>query len=307
MPFTTNFSGAAQVDDSIVLAYDQAFIVANQESDVMDQFASVRFDIGAKSIQFPRYANLAAATTPLTEDEDVTSTAMADSAILLTPAEYGAAVTTTKLASLQTGGTADLAAATLVGMSAARTSNKLACLALDASSNVWSGTAGNVAAGSVGAGEILSGALLNKIYNKLSRASVPGVAGMEYVLVAHDDVLTDLRAESGWIDVAKYQDASRVLRNEIGMYKGFRIVRNNEATYADQAGAGTVDEYLSYAFGFNAFGKAVSKPTTMSATGPFDKLGRFVNLGWHGVFQYKIVEQDAIWTLRTSSSVGVNA
>ena len=65
MAFTTNLSGVAQVDDSIVLAYDQAYLVAVGQDNVMEQFASVKTDIGAKSISIPKYARLALATTPL--------------------------------------------------------------------------------------------------------------------------------------------------------------------------------------------------------------------------------------------------
>ena len=40
MPFTLNLSGTTQVDDSIVLAYDQQFIVAAAQEQVMDQFVT---------------------------------------------------------------------------------------------------------------------------------------------------------------------------------------------------------------------------------------------------------------------------
>lgn len=304
MAFTLNLSGTAQVDDSLIKAYDQAFLVASTQGNVMDQFASYRANIGATSIEFPKYAQLSLATTPLTEDEDVTSEAMGDSKIILTPAEYGKAVTRTALASLQSGGKVDIAAATLVGQNMANTKNKLATLALDASTNVI--TAGDKALADILAADVLSGSILNKAYNKLARASVAPL-GAEYVLVAHDDVITDLRAESAWIDVAKYSNAVEVLRNEIGMYKGFRVVRNNHATFADQAGVGTVDIYNSYVIGFNAFGLAESKTPGMVATGPFDKLARFVNLGWYGCFSYGIVDTDAVWKIQTASSVGGNA
>ena len=311
MPFTTNMSGTTQVDNSLVLAYDQAFIVAHDQENVMDGLVQYRADIGAKSIEFPKYSNLALVTAALTEDEDVTSEAMSDSQIILTPAEYGKAVTRTSLASLQSGGKVDVAAATLVGKNMAASRNKLACLALDASTNVWSGATGSVAAGSIHAtNDIMSGAILGKVLNKLSRASVPGISGSEYVLVCHDDVIADIRAGASagdWAEVAKYADAMQVLRNEVGMYKGFRVIRNNHATYADQTGAGTVDEYNSYAIGFNALGLAVSKEPGMVATGPFDKLARFVNLGWYGVMKYGIIDADACWKIVTSSSVGNNA
>jgi N4-gp56 family major capsid protein len=306
MPFTANMSTAAAVDDSVMQAYDAAFILANGQSNVMDQFVQYRQDIGAKAIELPKFSRIAVATTPLTEDEDAASTALADTKIVLTPKEYGAVVTRTNLASLQTGGKADLAAATVVGTNWGQTMDKLAILALDA------GTAVSVDGGlpaDYTAGDVATVTFLNTLYNKLARASVPMINGA-YVFVAHDDVIHDLRIATGagsWLDVTKYATPEAALRNEVGMLGGFRIVRDNQATFADQAGAGTVDVYNSYAFGFNALGKAVSQPGRLTFTGPFDKLGRFVNVGWYEVCEYKIIDSEAIFVGQCASSVGANA
>lgn len=307
MAFTTNLSGVAEVDSSIILAYDQAYLVAVGQENVMEQFATVKTDIGAKSITLPKYSRLSLATTPLVETEDVVSEAMDDSSITLTPAEYGKVVTKTNLASLQTGGKIDLAAAQLVGINHGATMDKLAILALDASTNQY--IVGGKAAGDVLATDVAGDAFLNYFYNKLARASVPMING-SYVAVLHDDVIADLREATGagsWVDVTKYATPETVLKNEVGMYKGFRIVRDNLASFADQAGAGTVDLYNSYFFGFNALGKATSQTGRMVATGPFDKLNRFVNLGWYEVSQYKIIDQDAVFVGQSASSKGANA
>jgi N4-gp56 family major capsid protein len=307
MAFTTNLSGTTQVDDSVVALYDQSFIVESAQSNVMDQLVQYKAEIGAKSIAFPKFSQLSLATTPLTETDDVTSEALADAPIILTPAEYGRVVTTTSLASLQTGGKVDLAAVQLVGQNMARTKNKLATLALDASTNIITPSA--KATADILAGDVLSGTILNQAYNKLSRKNIARING-EYILVAHDDVIADLRADTsagGWVDVTKYAAPGETLANEVGMFKGFRVVRNNEATYGDQSGAGTVDVYNSYVLGFNALGLAESKTPGMVATGPFDKLARFVNLGWYGVFNYGIIDTDAVWKIQTASSLGANA
>ena len=287
MAFTTNLSGTAQVDSSLIQAYDQAFLVANAQTNVMDQLVETRFDIGAKAISFPKFSQLALVTAPLSETEDVASEALADEQVILTPKEYGKVVTTTQLASLQTGGTVDLAAARLVGTNMARSKDALAIQALSASVNVIGDGLSNI-----------TGATLNTFYNKLARTNVEAAAGGEYVMVAHDDVIADLREETGsgsWIDVVKYATPDTALKNEVGMYKGFRVIRNNHAA----ADAGV---YNVYFMGANALGLAVSKEAGMVATGPFDKLARFVNLGWYGVFSYGIVDADAVWVGKHKSS-----
>jgi N4-gp56 family major capsid protein len=273
----------------------------------MDQFATYKASISAKSIEFPKYAQLALATTPLDEDDDVTSEAMSDSQIILTPAEYGNVVTRTSLAQLQSGDRVDLAAARLVGMNMGRTMDKLAILSLDASSN--SATVDGGAESALTAGDVMTVSFLNALYNKLARASVQPLSDGMYVCVMHDDVIHDLRNSAGsgsWVDINKYARPESVLMNEVGMLCGFKIVRDNHATLTADAGDALVDTYRSYALGFNAFGKAVSQESQMVISGPYDKLSRFLNIGWKGCFQYKIVDQDALWMGITASSVGVN-
>lgn len=306
MAFVANMSGTTELDSSIVLAFEQSFLVANGQNNVMDQLAQVNTSIGAKSIQMTKYARLALATTPLTEYDEVARQTMSDTAILFTPAEYGTVVTRTNLASLQTGGKADLAAAQVVGINAGSTMDKLAVNALSAGSTIYAGA--GTEAGLV-AGDVMDAAFLNKMYNKLARSNVPMINGA-YVAVLHDDQIHDLRSSTGvgsWVDVNKYSDPSTVLANEVGFFKGFKIIRNNNINFADQAGAGLVDAYSGLFLGFNALGKAESQAMSVRITGPFDALGRFVNVGWYTVAQYGIVDPEAVYVGVTSSSVGNNA
>lgn len=296
MPFTLNLSGTVQVDDSIREEFDTEFRLAFAEQGAAAQVATIRRDIGAKSISLPKYEQLSLATTPLDEVEDVTSEAMSDSAVIITPQEYGNVVTTTKLANLQTGGMADRAAARLVGINAGRTQNKLATLAMDASSNILRAGA-HAATIDITASDTVDGSLMGLAYNKLARENVPGLAGGDYFFIAHDDVIQSIREQSSansWIDAHKYAMPEALLSNEVGMYKGFRVVRDNLSTIQSGAGAGGIDVYNSYAVGFNALGVAVSQDVEMRATGPFDKLSRFVNMGWHACWNFKIVESQAL-------------
>lgn len=307
MSFVANMTGTTELDSSIVLAFEQSFLVANGQNNVMDQLAQVNSQIGAKSIQLTKYARLALATTPLTEDADATRAAMSDTAIILTPAEYGNVVTRTNLASLQSGGKADLAAAAVVGYNAGSTMDKLAVLALNSANTIFNGTAGTEAG--LAAGDVCDAAFLNRMYNQLARNNVQTINGA-YVAVLHDDQIHDLRAATGagsWVDVTKYTDSVPALQNEVGMFKGFRIVRNNNVVYADQSGAGTVDAYRGLFLGANALGKAESQAMSLRVTGPFDALGRFVNVGWYTVAAYGIIDSEAAFVGVTSSSVGTNA
>jgi N4-gp56 family major capsid protein len=307
--YVVNLTGSAQVDDSIVEEFAQQVLISHNEIGTADQFVSLRTDVGAKSIEMPLYDRLSVNTTPLNEREEVASKALSDSPVLLTPAEYGDVVTKTALSSIQTGGKVDMAAAQLVGINMAQTQNKLALLAADASANVL--TAGDKAVGSLLATDVLTGTMANKVYNKLARRSVPGLptAMGHYVAIAHDDVLNDIRGSVGFEDIKKYHPggADDLSKNIIGFYKGFLWVRDNLATIAADAGDTNVDVYNTYFLGFNGLGKGTSLDAQLRLTGPFDKLARFVNIGWYGVFKYGIIQPEAIWVGKSASSVGANA
>ena len=307
MAFTLQMTGTPDVPDSIRQEYDTEFMLALAEQGVGSQLATVKRDIGAKNITIDKYDHLGLAVTPLVEDEDVESEKLVTSGVIITPKEFGKVVTTTKLSNLQTGGKVDRAAARLVGINAGRSTNKLSLLTMDASTNrIYSDGAGTA---TIDAGDIMTSTLMGKVYNKLSRANALGIQGNDYVMVAHDDVIHDIREGSGansWIDAHKYALPEQLLRNEVGMYKGFRVIRDNLSTIQIDAGVGAVDVYNTYFVGFNALGYGESNGIEMRATGPFDKLGRFINMGWYGVYDYEIVEQDALWVVESSSSVGVN-
>ena len=91
-----------------------------------------------------------------------------------------------------------------------------------------------------------------------------------------------------------------LLRNEVGMYKGVRVIKDNLTTIRTNIGG--VDVYESHFLGFNALGVGVSMPIEMRATGPYDKLNRFVNMGWYGVMKYQIIEEQALISVVSASS-----
>lgn len=305
--FVTVETGTADLDDSIISLFSSEFWFANQEQTSIDQFATRREDINAKSIQITKYDHLAAATTPLTETVDPDSTVMVDSAVTLTPLEYGQVVTTTQLVNLQSGGKADTAAAGVVGVNSALTQNVLATQVMEAGGNVITVDGG--AENALTATDIMTATFLNQLYNKLARGNVPKFAGDMYVALLHDDQIHDLRAATAagsWQDVSKYQSSQDVFSNEVGALGGFRIVRNNNATVNTDAGSGTVDTYHALCLGANALGKATSQNLTMVIKPAGDKLNRFMDIGWKGTFVYGLIDTDNLWVGTSASSVGAN-
>lgn len=308
MAFTTVMTTTSDVDGSIIEAYDKAFLLATGQDANLDQVVTVKKEINAKSISFPVYNRATVTVAALTENEDVTSTALVDAPVVLTPEEHGFVITRTALASVQTGGVADLAAAEVVGDHMGRYRDSMIIAALSAiSTNTL--TINNTSKASIGSTEIATRQFLNRFYNKLARANVPTFAGGMYVMIAHDDVISDLRNDTqagSWQDVSKYADPATVLANEVGSICGFRVIRNNNAGLIDaDAGASSVDTYDSYFLGKNALGKAVSKEPRLEFS-QTDKLNRFLNMGWTGIFTYGLVDTAAAWKGVCASSVGSN-
>jgi len=296
---------AAVLGDSQIALMDKAFLIEATDQLIIDQFVDIKRDINAKSIDLPKYAKLALATTALTDGTDVTATAMSDTKVTLTPAEYGAVVSTTKLANLQTGGKADLGAAAVVGQNMGETLNALGCIAGAASTNIKVAN-GAVSEAAIVATDLIQASDLNYVHNRLHRNNIKMFPGDQYIAIAHPDVLEDVKASSSFESVAKYANALQIMRNEIGSYKGFRWVSTAGMQINADAGSTTVDTYDTLFLGKNALGKAVSFNPVLKVTGPFDSLGRLVNLGWYAVVSYGIIDQAALWVITSASSFGAN-
>jgi len=89
------------------------------------------------------------------------------------------------------------------------------------------------------------------------------------------------------------------------MFNGIRWLRSANATVTSNS-SGTIDSYNVNVVGFNALGKAVSVPAQVKITGPFDKLGRFLNIGWYTMVHYDTIDANNQVLGICASSVGAN-
>ena len=303
--FYTNMSGTTEIDDALKTLWAGAFRLGFAQNDVVTPFAQ-RIDIVGSAMNVIKYGSMAVDTSALAEYDEATATALSDSKITLTPAEYGQVVSRTQLANLKTGGQLEMAAFQAVGQAAARKLNKLGTAALEAATNTFA--VANTAATLTANTDIVTLTTLNKVYNKLARANVPTVEGGLYVAFLHDDIIHDLRNATGagsWMDTNKYTNVTP-LTNEVGTFGGFRIIRNNDATVTARTGA-YGDAYESAFVGAESLLMGVSQDVAPIITGPFDNLGRFVNIGYYGVLDIKIGRPESVWTVMATSTVAANA
>lgn len=299
--FTTAMTAVADVDQSVIDLWDAGVLLTYTPELVVDQVCTIRKEIGGKILRFTRFANLAIPSA-LTESYDVDSVALVDTGPTLTPVEEGNVVTRTALAKWQTNGKVDVAAALLVGRNMGVTQDNRGITALEAFSTTRVYPNAATAVTNLATTDILDVVFNNRLYNKLARLNVPGIDG-KYFGIAHDDCLYDLR--NAMTPIIQYQDLTSIRQGEVGMVGGIRWLRSSNATVTADSN-GTIDSYKVEVVGLNALGKGVSNEPHPVISGPFDKLLRFLNVGWYGCFVYGVIDTSNMVQGLCASSVGAN-
>ena len=260
---------------------------------IFDQLATVRATRQShrgSSVQFTFIADLAEAVTPLAENLDVDSAAVASTTVEVGMAEYGNAVTTTALLRGTSMIPFDPVAAERVGYNAAQSINTLARTALDASTNTIPTVAGG-----------MSTAVLQEGVLTLKQANVRPYTGGLYVAVITPKQEAALKAEADaagwrWVVGTNPGGMNSIYQGEVGVYEGVRIIVNNAMTDADTGymmGAEGLAKGFSSAPGFGPNPRVVVSPVV-------DKLRRFASVGWHHLVGYKIFRDEAVLKITTT-------
>lgn len=261
----------ALLSDSVVDLMNQAVIVSGNSYNKVDAYATIRQDDMASSIAFTVFSRMTAATTPLTDGTEASSTTMTDTKVTLTMAEYGAVITSTSLANIATAGKADLASAELVGINLGETTDKLGLAALEAgTSSTAAGTLNTLAASD-----------LRTAYTKLANNGIAKFEDGRYVAFVNPSQVSDIKGD--YITIAQNTDIGQATSGIVGALEGFTIVEDSNVT------DGTV-----VCFGKNALGKAVAMNPQLVVADGNDNLNRKINIGWHGILQYGVIDQNAL-------------
>jgi N4-gp56 family major capsid protein len=308
------------------VAFEKLAYFALRPEMYFDQFASVQATNATNpgaSVKFTVFADLAAATTPLGEAEDVTPVAMSDSQVTVTLEEYGNATVTTAKLRASSFLPVDPVAAQAVGYNAGLSIDTIARNAVQAGSNVIYATGGATDPSSrttINTDDTLTANDIRRAVAQLRGANVPTIGG-NYVGFIHPDVSYDLRGitdASGWRDSYKYTNAMPLYNGEIGMFEGVRFMESSRAPLfanaSDNSGAsGTIDVYGTLIMGQQALAKAVSmggeygnQPSIVYGT-VTDLLKRFRPVGWKHFVGYAVFRQEALRRIESASSIGTNA
>lgn len=186
------------------------------------------------TVTWTRMDRIPTNVTALSETASGTAASLSDSQVTVTLNEYGNFVTTTeKLEELAFTDVKNLARNVVVENSA-RTVDELYMRAADtqtgADYNTY-GPEGNRASKSVIVKtDVIDGDAVLDIDAKMRSMDAPKVQieGAEaYIAHMHSDVIKDLRLDGDFREVKLYARPEEMIRGEVGMYEGVRIIENN--------------------------------------------------------------------------------
>ena len=275
------------------------------------------------SVKFTIFNDLTAATSTLTETDDVTPVAMSDSQVEVTLAEYGNAVNTTAKLRGTSFLDVDAAAANIVGYNAGISIDSIIRDVLAGGTNVVYGGGGSsdeTARTSIEVEDIIEANDVRKIVAALRKANSVSFNGM-YMGFIHPDVSYDLRRETGvasWRDPHVYSDPANIYNGEVGAFEGVRFIETPRAKIFEDASngsgsTGNIDVYCTHIMGRQALAKAHS---IVDGNGPFprvvrgpvvDVLSRFQPVGWYWLGGYARFREASLRRIESASSIGANS
>ena len=304
------------------IAFDRLAYFALRSELLFDAAADVQPTQQAmpgSAVTFTIFNDIAAATSTLNEVTDVTPTAMSDSQVTVTLAEYGNAVITT--AKLR--GTAfldvDSVAANVVGYNAGISIDSVVRDVLAGGDNVIYGGGGTTTPSSrttVTATDIIEANDIRKVTAQLRKANAATYNGL-YMGFIHPDVSYDLRKETGaasWRDPHVYQDTAGIYNGEIGAFEGVRFIETPRAKVFENASngsgsTGTIEVYCTHIMGRQALAKAHSITDGNGSVprivrGPVtDTLARLQPIGWYWLGGYARFREASLRRIESASSL----
>lgn len=277
---------------------------------VLDQFGYTE-NIPAnssKTISFTQYADLAPATTPLTEGTAPTNTALSSSASTATISQIGAYVTLTDLAQLTVKHPVTQKTTELLGVQGARSYDRLI------NATVVAGTSVIYAGGVASRATITTTSYLTflEVRKAVSLLRNNGAAEFDdgnFVLVVDPSVETDLMTDTTFQNTV-YRQSVPMKQNElykgtVTVFGGVTVVRSNNIPTILGGVGGAIPIHTSYVFGQNAYAVTDLQSMQMYTEGPgtvADPLHQQMTMGWKTGFASVILNNNFMVRLESASA-----
>ena len=267
---STSLGGSVGGAGLVQKAYDRLLEFALRSEPLIRSVADkrpARQAFPGSTVVLQRYADLAQATTALTETTDPDAVALSTpTSVTITLAEYGNAVLVTRALELFSLADVDPAIANIIAYNLADSIDTVAMTTLrSGSNNIYAGDASSVA--TVDATDTIDSADIRKVVAKLRSNKAKARRGSYYWTGIHPQVSHDLRAETGnmgwnFVHAQSNPAVDNIWAGEIGDYEGAFFVESprlyNAKTGADQTALATTAVTVAGATAGFTFGVAAS-------------------------------------------------
>lgn len=262
------------------------------------------------SVTFQLYADLAVATSTLTENVDPDSVALSNTTtVAVTLNEYGNVVLMTEKLEYESLSDIDPAAANMIAFNMRDSLDALVRDTIRVGTNVIKNISGTLTVGgttaNITATDTISSPYIRYCVAKLrGGAAVPRKENL-YWCGIHPDVSHDLRKETGaaaWRDPHNYSSPSSIWAGEIGQYEGAFFVESPRM-YSATDGSTSTKVHRTLFAGKQALAEAVAYEPHVVFGPVTDKLMRFRPLGWKGLLGWAIYRQASLFRVETAASI----
>ncbi|AFZ66074.1 N4-gp56 family major capsid protein [Deinococcus peraridilitoris] len=297
--------------------YDRTLLVRALPLLVHAQFGQTRplSKRNGKTIEFRRFASLAANVTPLTEGATPAGGNLTSSAITATVNQYGDFIEGSDLLDLTAIDPILTETAQLLGEQAGLSTDQVVREILHAGTTVQYAN-GRTSRGTITTGDNLTVTEVRKAVRTLKNNKARTLPDGTYVAIVAPNTTYTLQSDPEWREAAKYAGSTQLFNGEIGQIYGVRFVETTEAKVFAAEGAdpdgtgalGPIDVYSTLVLGADAYGiiplegqnlEFIFKP--VGSAGSADPLNQRWTSGWKLAFTAKILND--LFMLRIEHAV----
>lgn len=188
-----------------------------------------------KRVQFRRMTPFGAITTPLTEGVTPAGQTLTQTALWTMVKPYGAHVEMTDELDMYHLDNLHRETATLLSDQAALTLDTIERDAMNAGLNVQY-TGNNTVRSTITSADKLTAADIKKAVRTLKRNNCKPFADGFYHAIVHPDTIFDLTSDPQWVDIATYQDKSKIEKYELGCLYKVKFFESTNAKVFDGSG-----------------------------------------------------------------------
>ena len=225
-----NYTYSPGVAPSVVQYYERN-VLKNMQPEMVHNRDAQRRTLplnNGKTVQFTRITALPAITTPLVEGVTPAGQKMEETMFTAMVKPYGGHIEVTDEFNFYLLGNKHREASQLLADQAALSLDTISRNALNAGLNVqYAGS--NTARSTITASDKLTYADIKKAVRTLRRANAKMFADGFFHGIVHTDVYFDLTSDTMWVDVAKYQDKTKVEKYELGTIYKVKLFESTNA------------------------------------------------------------------------------